>query len=187
MPSPHRALLTALSLLAVLGGCGTQQPKNAAGSPAELRAAFRGAPEELKALYERRNQLVDGGPEAFKRQLAALKGHPVVVNKWASWCGPCRFEFPFFQRLARKYAGKVAFLGVDSRDVEEDARKFLEDFPVPYPSFGDPKGEIANVFRGDRTSPTTAFYDSHGELVLPKQGGYASRAALDADIRRYAR
>lgn len=42
--------------------------------------------------------------EAFKARLEALRGHPVVVNQWASWCGPCRYEFPFFQKLAGRYA-----------------------------------------------------------------------------------
>jgi thiol-disulfide isomerase/thioredoxin len=181
------ALVAMLALALALAGCGREQPKSAPGSAAQFRTALAGAPPELRAIYAQRNRLVGGGAEAFRRQLAALRGHPVVVNKWASWCGPCRFEFPFFQRLARKYAGKVAFLAVDSRDNDGDARKFLEKFPVPYPSFSDPKGEIANVFRGDRVSPTTAFYDRDGKLVLTKQGGYASRGALDEDIRSYAR
>jgi cytochrome c biogenesis protein CcmG, thiol:disulfide interchange protein DsbE len=110
----------------------------------------------------------------------------VVVNKWASWCGPCRFEFPFFQRLARRHGKRIAFLGVDSRDSRADARRFLREFPVPYPSFFDPKGKVAAHFRGDRVFPTTAFYDSKGRLVFTKQGGYASQAAIAKDIASYA-
>src|SRR5919106_4039195 len=110
------ALLALLFVGAVsLAACGseTAEPRVseapvAAGKPARL-------PPELKALRAQANRLLDGGAEAFERRLRELGGHPVVVNQWASWCGPCRFEFPFFQRLARRYEGRVAFLGVDSQ------------------------------------------------------------------------
>jgi hypothetical protein len=58
---------------------------------------------------------------------------------------------------------------------------------VPYPSYFDPDSKVATVFRGQRVFPTTAFYDHEGELVLTKQGGYSSQAALEQDIARYAR
>jgi thiol-disulfide isomerase/thioredoxin len=186
---PRRALAaaTAALLLAGLGaGCGAKQPPSAA-RPAEYRSALRGAPPPISRLYSRPNAIVNGGPAAFKAQLASLRGYPVVVNKWASWCGPCRYEFPFFQALVRRYGRRIAFLAVDSMDARSDAQRFLRKFPVPYPSFFDSNGAIARVFRGDRVSPSTAFYDAKGALVLTKQGGYASRAALEKDIRQYAR
>jgi cytochrome c biogenesis protein CcmG/thiol:disulfide interchange protein DsbE len=181
------ALAAALAAAALTAGCGADQPKSAPASKPELEAALRNAPTELKRLEARSNRILDGGPSAFKRQIVALKGVPTVVNKWASWCGPCRFEFPFFQRLAQKHAGEIAFLGVNSLDSKQEAREFLRKFPVPYPSFFDPKGDVAKVFNGDRNFPTTAFYERSGELVLTKQGGYASQAAIEKDIRRYVR
>ncbi|MDP9377323.1 MAG: TlpA family protein disulfide reductase, partial [Actinomycetota bacterium] len=57
------------------------------------------------------------------------------MNQWASWCGPCRYEFPFFATLARRYEGEVAFLGVNSQDSREPALKFLKRQPVPFPHF----------------------------------------------------
>ena len=81
------------------------------------------------------------GPDAFRRQLADLRGYPVVVNKWASWCGPCRHEFPFFQRQVTKRGKQVAFLAVNSEDAREPAQKFLQEIPVPYPSFLDPDSD----------------------------------------------
>lgn len=179
-------MVAAVSAAAVAAGCGADQPKSAASS-GDLGAALKGAPVELKRLNARANRVLGGGPTAFQRQLGTLEGVPVVVNKWASWCGPCRFEFPFFQRLARKHAGEIAFLGVNSLDSKKEAREFLQKFPVPYPSFFDPEGEIAKVIKGDRAFPVTAFYDSEGELVFPKQGGYASQAAIEKDIRQYLR
>lgn len=115
-----------------------------------------------------------------------MKGTPVVVNQWASWCGPCRFEFPFFRSQAEKLGGKVAFLGVNTQDSTDDARTFLEANPVPYPSFEDQDGQIARVFRGGRAFPTTAFYNADGELTKTHAGAYATEAKLAQDIREYA-
>lgn len=195
MRSPS-ALLTALALLAVLAtGCGGDEAApagNDRSSPAAPTAAGSGAadgsklPPALAEIESQAGELLGGGAEAFEHRLRRLEGHPVVVNKWASWCGPCRAEFPFFQAQAEKRAGEVAFLGVDSSDSEADAMSFLEEFPVPYPSYSDPELEVADVFNGVAAFPTTAFYDEDGELVYVKQGGYASEELLAEDIERYA-
>ncbi len=108
-----------------------------------------------------------------------------MVNQWASWCGPCRYEFPFFATLARRYEGEVAFLGVNSQDSREPALKFLKRQPVRFPHFVDPDGKIARTFRGGRSFPTTAFYSADGKLSYTHVGGYPNQAALDADIKKY--
>ena len=141
---------------------------------------------ELAKLRAQGNALLDGGPSAFRAELAALRGAPVVVNQWASWCGPCRFEFPFFQGLSNRYAGRVGFLGVDSQDSRSAAAAFLNRFPVPYPHFYDKDASVARVFRGGRAWPTTAFYNADGDLAFTHVGAYDSAAKLDEDIRRYA-
>ena len=178
--------LASVLAVAALGGCGGEEPRSAV-SARELEAALRGAPPALARLYSRPGQVVDGGTDAFRRQLEQLHGYPVVVNKWASWCRPCRAEFPLFQRIAAEKGTRVAFFAVDSLDSKDDARRFLERYPVPYPSYFDPEGRIARLFRGDRVSPTTAFYDRRGRLVLTKQGQYRSARALADDVARYAR
>ena len=111
----------------------------------------------------------------------------MVVNKWASWCGPCRAEFPFFGSQAKKRDGDVVFVGVNSSDNDGDARDFLADYPVPFPHFKDPDLEVAASFNGVQAFPTTAFYDPRGELAFVHQGGYASEAKLAEDIDKYAR
>jgi cytochrome c biogenesis protein CcmG/thiol:disulfide interchange protein DsbE len=146
-----------------------------------------GAPAPIAKLHSQANRLLDGGKDAFERRLKQLRGYPVVVNKWASWCGPCRFEFPFFQRQATKRAKKVAFVGVDSNDSDGDAQDFLADYPVPFPSYKDPNLEVAAVFNAVQAFPSTAFYDSRGKLAYVHQGAYPSEAKLAADIGRYAR
>ena len=167
-----------------LGACSSDQPKSA-GKPRP--EALRGSPAPLADLHRQANQLLDGGPDAFKRRLRALRGYAVVVNKWASWCGPCRGEFPYFQRQSVKRGKRIAFLGVNSQDNDADARSFLRQFPVSYPSYRDPKLGVAAVFHGVQAFPTTAFYDSKGGLAFVHQGGYASEDKLVEDIDRYAR
>jgi cytochrome c biogenesis protein CcmG, thiol:disulfide interchange protein DsbE len=130
---------------------------------------------------------LDGGRDAFEKRIASERGTPVVVNKWASWCGPCRFEFPFFQSQEKKRDGKVVFLGVNSNDNQGDAEDFLADNPVGYPHFKDPNLEIAASFNAVQAFPATAFYDAKGELAYVHQGGYSEESALAADIDRYAR
>ena len=130
--------------------------------------------------------LIDGGTEAFDAFIAKQRGHPVVVNKWASWCGPCRVEFPYFRTLAKRDTD-VTFIGVNSSDNYDDARKFLAEEPVPYKHFKDPDLEIAAKFKAVQSFPTTAFYDGKGELAFVHQGPYSSEDDLADDIDRYAR
>ena len=182
---PACALCLTFVVALVAGGCGSEEPRSAA-SKADFSRALAGAPPPLERLYRRPAALVGGGTAAFERQLAALRGYPVVVNKWASWCGPCRHEFPFFQQQALKRGKQVAFLAVNSEDAREPAEKFLREIPVPYPSFLDPDSEIAELLGQSRNFPTTTFYDRGGERVYTKPGGYASEAALADDVREYA-
>ena len=131
--------------------------------------------------------LVDGGRPAFEAFVDKQRGRPVVVNKWASWCGPCRAEFPYFRDQAAERKGQVVFVGVDSDDNDGDARDFLADNPVPFKHFKDPKLEIAAAFNGVQSTPSTVFYDSKGKLAFLHQGGYQSEDQLAEDIDRYAR
>lgn len=181
----NRALVPALLVTAalVVGACGQTGAVGSTGGPP---AGKRQARVALQRLHTQANQLIGGGPAAFRARLAELRGTPVVVNQWASWCGPCRYEFPFFQRLAKRYDGRVAFLGVDSQDSRSNAASFLKKFPVPYPHFEDGDTSIARTFGGGRAWPTTAFFAASGKLRFTHVGGYATQAKLAEDIRRYA-
>ncbi|MET0306517.1 MAG: TlpA disulfide reductase family protein [Solirubrobacterales bacterium] len=184
--SPRRPLL--LLLLAVaIGGCGSSQDENGGGHP-DYSKALAGAPPPLAALYRQGNELLPGGVDAYEERVAALRGYPAVVNLWASWCGPCRFEFPHFQQAAASYGKRVAFLGIDKQDSDDAAETFLREAPVPYPSYTDPDEEIAESIDSGATRglPTTAFYDRDGELAYLKLGPYTEEAELRADIERYA-
>ena len=159
-----------------------------AGNPeskaTNYEAALADAPPPLAALYGQGDELIPGALDAYRDELAKLDGYPVVVNLWASWCGPCRFEFPAFQQVAADRGTEVAFLGVDTFDNDEAARTFLEELPLPYPSITDPDKEIWNELEV-RGLPATAFYDSKGELQYVHQGPYSSAEDLEADIGKY--
>ena len=151
----------------------------------EATAPLEGAPAELAALREDANQVIED-PAAFEEVLADLRGTPVVINKWASWCGPCRFEFPFFQSQAVEHGDEVAFIGLDSSDSTAAAETFLSELPLPYPSYADPDLKLADSFGAGREFPATIFLGRDGEVTHLKLGGYGSEEDLAADIKRYA-
>ncbi len=177
--------LLVVSVLGTVAGCGSGDGETGGAHPDYARA-LAGAPPRLAALHEQSNQLLGGGLDAYEGRIEALRGYPVVVNVWASWCGPCRFEFPSFQRLSAEYGKRVAFLAIDSQDSDDAARTFLREEPVPYPSYTDPDQDIADSIGASLGLPDTAFYSRDGELVFLKQGPYDDEAELRADIERYA-
>lgn len=186
------AILAGLALVAVLVVGLTQAGGGDSGASsrppfdlAEAKRKLAGAPAPLAALHAQSSRLLGGGPAAFRRRLAALKGYPVVVNKWASWCAPCRTEFPIFQSQATAKGRRVAFLGLNAGDQTEPARRFLRDTPVPFPSYLDPDEDIAKTIRAPANYPITVFFDERGKFVYAHQGGYRREADFAADLKRY--
>jgi cytochrome c biogenesis protein CcmG/thiol:disulfide interchange protein DsbE len=184
--APIAALLAAALAALVWAGCGSSgEGQDYGGSHPDYKRALAGAPAPLAKLHGEADKLLDGGTEAFEARLAALKGYPVVANVWASWCGPCRFEFPDLQKLSARYGKQVAFIGVNSQDSESGAKTFLEEAPLSYPSYNDPDKKIASSI-GALGFPDTAFYNAKGELAYIKQGAYAHSSEMEADLKRYA-
>lgn len=146
-----------------------------------------GSSPRLVAIRDQANELLGGGIDAFNGRISELEGIPIVVNDWASWCGPCRFEFPFFQAQAEERGDRIAFLGVGSDDSEEALATFLSELPLPYPTYLDPDKDIWNELDVSVGLPATAYYDASGELVYTHQGVYRDEDALAADIDRYAK
>jgi cytochrome c biogenesis protein CcmG, thiol:disulfide interchange protein DsbE len=184
-PAPQNVLVFAAAIALAAGGCGSSSGGDYGGKHPNYARALAGSPPALAALHRQADRLLPGGKEAYEARIGALRGYPAVVNIWASWCGPCRFEFPHFQRAAADYGKRVAFLGVDTQDSDDAASTFLEEAPVPYPSYTDPGKDIGDAV-GALGLPDTAFYDRRGKLVFLKQGLYSDEAALRADIERYA-
>ncbi len=120
---------------------------------------------------------IDGG----RLQLADLRGHPVLVNFWGSWCKPCQDEFP---RLAQVHATGVDVVGVLYKDKASPALSFVHQRQANWPSVVDPKAQIASAYKVT-VAPTTFAIDGHG-IVRARHMGEASATDL-ADLVRAAR
>ncbi|MEP7054251.1 MAG: TlpA disulfide reductase family protein [Actinomycetota bacterium] len=104
--------------------------------------------------------------------LSELRGVPLIINLWASWCVPCRDEMPAFERLHRAMREKVSILGVDTKDDEESARATIAATGVSYASVADPRGDL----RADLKAvglPVTLFVAADG-LILEQHLGQLS-------------
>lgn len=187
------AASSAAALAAVLlAACGSASGGSIATSKstaADKRAAaarLAKAPAALRVNAADADTLAGEGTAAFQARLARLKGHPVVVNEWASWCGPCRAEFPLFGDAVVAHADKVAFLGIDFTDNRGSADQFMRQRPPGFASIFDPKGDVTRSLGGGRIAPTTYYFDASGKRIYTKFGGYPDAKALEADIDRYA-
>jgi thiol-disulfide isomerase/thioredoxin len=159
----RRHLGLALASLALLeAACGS----NAPSTPARLPTDPTALPEFTLADY--------------RHALGELRGTPVVVNLWASWCGPCREEAPLLSAANRIYGDRVRFIGVDILDEPGSARDFMREYGWTYPSVYDPSGAIRDGL-GLLGQPVTLFYDASGERVKTWTGPL-SKEALDANL-----
>lgn len=155
-------------------------------TPAQTNALLAGSPPALATLHAQSGDLLEGGTAALHARLASLKGYPVVINKWASWCVPCKEESSLFQRVSAEYGRRVAFIGIDSEDSSRaDAVAFLKSFPVSYPSYYDHSGALGQQLTDSSFRPATLFIPLHGQPYI-REGEYPSVAKLRRDVERYA-
>jgi thiol-disulfide isomerase/thioredoxin len=144
------------------------------------------APAPLSGLYQQANEVLGGGTSAFSARLDQLKGHPVVINKWASWCGPCVTEFPIFEHVAGQRGTSVGFIGLNVKDVNAHARAFLDKRPLPFPSYADPSEKLtASIAAPLNIAPVTIFLNRQGKMASIHTGPYTSTKQLNDDITRY--
>jgi thiol-disulfide isomerase/thioredoxin len=162
-PAPLLSLLLALGLFAA--GCG-------GGTTPSAHPTLPSAPGALPTF--------DLG--AFRSLLTDLHGRPVVVNIWASWCGPCIVEAPHLAAIARQTKGRAQFVGVDIEDQLVPARAFIHRFGWIYPSVFDPPGAIRDGL-GLIGQPNTVLYDAAGHQV-EVWSGPVDAAALSAELDR---
>jgi len=162
-----RWLFAVVALLAILAGTALwlgNEPAPATGS-AELSAA---------ALYAATFHDPDGQPQSLGR----YQGHVVVLNFWATWCGPCRDEMPAFQRLQSRFGNRgVQFVGLANDDPAKVTR-FAHDMGIGYPLWtgGAEVDELARRL-GEKQGalPFTVVIDRSGNIVAQKVGAYSER------------
>jgi cytochrome c biogenesis protein CcmG/thiol:disulfide interchange protein DsbE len=186
------AILAVIALLAIglvqLAGSSSSSSSSSSArlTLAQVQAQLSGSPAPLAELHAQAGQILAGGAPALHARLAALRGYPLVINKWASWCVPCQSERATFQRVSTSLGRGVAFLGIDSGDTSlADGRAFLRAVPVGYPSYYDQSGRLGTQIADSSFTPVTVFYDRAGHQFI-WQGPFPSAAKLDAAVRRYA-
>jgi thiol-disulfide isomerase/thioredoxin len=162
--------LLALALALTLAACGGVAEDGGTGS----------GPRPL--LPADRLELPEYGLAQFEELLLELRGTPVLVNFWGSWCPPCRDEAPDLRAAAEEFDGRVQFLGVDILDNRQAAREFIREFDWPYPSIFDPEAEIRDGL-GYLGQPITLIYDARGRLAFDLVGT-ASAELLRQEIRK---
>jgi cytochrome c biogenesis protein CcmG/thiol:disulfide interchange protein DsbE len=178
--------LIAVGISELPSGTDTDESTGARLTHAQVSTLLADSPAPLAALHAQASLLLEGGARALGARLAALKGYPVVINKWASWCGPCREEFGAFQRVSAQYGRRVAFLGIDSEDTSRTkAATFLKSFPVSYPSYYDQSGELGEQITDSSSTPATVFIARNGHRFI-WQGQFPSAVKLAQDVQRYA-
>ena len=158
------ACLLALVGCSGLSGTGAKGYISGEGVPVEVEAVDRGAPVELTG------DDLDGNPI----DLADLRGKPVVLNVWASWCPPCRVEQPDLNEAAAQLGDEATFVGLNIRDASEDnAAAYVRNLDVPYPSIYSADGSALLPFAGTltpRSIPSTVVLDAEGRVAASVNG-----------------
>jgi cytochrome c biogenesis protein CcmG/thiol:disulfide interchange protein DsbE len=110
-------------------------------------------------------------------RLADFRGRPVIVNFWASWCNPCRQEFPLLQQALRAHSGeRLAVIGVTFRDIPDDSRNFVSQMKATWRQAVDDDQAVAKAY-GVRSIPLTFFVRADGTIAA-RVFGFTSEAAL---------
>lgn len=165
-------MIAVVALIAIVGYAVTR-PSTASSFVAT------GDPVALPAAGE----LTPLSADEFEGVLVGLRGRPVIVNIWASWCAPCRTEAKLLERTWKAHGDEVIILGVASKDVAASSRAFMNEFDLTYPNVFDGSGDI-RARLGLRGFPTTYVFGADGTLRTTIVGGLTEQrlAAVLEDL-----
>jgi thiol-disulfide isomerase/thioredoxin len=159
-----RALALALVATISFAACGeSPEPPGPTGEIPAINAT------EAPLLPTTADDLPLMDPDAFERLMGQLEGTPVVVNFWGEWCPPCREEMPRLVAAHDEWGDRVQFVGVDILDSRDEARSFIEEFEMTFPSVFDPPDSIKTSL-GLFGQPTTGFFRRDGSLEFAWSG-----------------
>ena len=173
--------LPVLLLVGLLGYAVTGRRTGRSVTAALARGEHPPAPDFVLPVLHAVAGETAAGPAAIR--LSALRGGPVLVNFWASWCVPCRTEVPLLNRLAREYGPQgLRVLGVNIQDLEPEARRFIRQYRVAYPNVRDRDGRVPRAY-GVTGVPETFFVDARGHITRKVPGALVDYAAWEAAAR----
>ena len=182
-------LLAAVAALALLAGCAsTSAPDPPARSASGPPAALPSCPEPAApatagdALPDLSLPCLGAAGGAASVPLRRLTGRPMVVNLWASWCGPCRAELPALARLSETAGERLRVLGVASLDVPANSVSFAADSRLPFPSLQDRDGDLERGLRRNGL-PVTVLVRTEGTIAYVYQGAPLTDASLRQLVR----
>lgn len=134
-------------------------------------AAIAATPGEVEIGGYLREAKLNGFDGKIKR-FADFQGKPLIINVWASWCGPCRAEMGSLNRLAQRYGGKqFNVIGISTDDDGNAAANFIRQSKISFENFLDSRVFLENMLGAD-TIPLTVLVDAHGRVLEKARGAY---------------
>lgn len=173
-----------VAVAALLAGC-TGGSVNTSGQKGDGTSFVNGADVRTMIPPAKRAEPIELSAETLTGDtldLATLRGRPVVVNVWGSWCPPCRKEAPDLQKASEKLGAKASFVGVNTRDEVSAAQAYERKFKVRYPSVVD-SGSLLLAFKGAVTPtqiPTTLVLDAQGRIAARFSGPVTELSLVQA-------
>jgi thiol-disulfide isomerase/thioredoxin len=154
----------------------TKESPEFSGEPDAQGASLKGKPAPAFSLVD-----LDGK----KVTLAQFKGHPVVVNFWATWCGPCKLEMPWFEQMNQKYKGQgliILGLSQDTGTGVAEITKAAKKVGVTYPIL-QPDDSVPKLYGGVDYLPETFYVDSKG-VIIEETAGAPTKDQIEADVKK---
>jgi peroxiredoxin len=152
----------------VISGCGGSTITTGNGTPITAPVVGARAPDFTASTLDGETITLD-----------ELRGQPVILNFWATWCGYCRYQMPFLQAASEEKEHEMEFVGINIRENIDKVRKVIDDDGIDYTIALDGDGAIANSYNV-RPIPATFFLDEQGIILTIKIGAFMSQAELMA-------